>query len=245
MLAALAFLPTHADAAPSNAVDLRTRYLQRAPGRLATQWRVAELELPPWCKGTWMATSTLRSITAPAGYKLFGRTGSYEAARDTIGQPLVYKARFLRSGGLVVPDRAYNVACIAEAALGDGSVLSCSDDGARLSVRAVDGSVCDVRLLPLARVAMRGMTPTDEGGDVLYTAELVRQTVNVQLEDLRTQTSVKEVETITVWLDNSSDDVVQSLQRTATYLPRSDLRYVDAKGRPIDIRWYDVVYQRS
>ncbi len=60
--------------------------------------------------------------------------------------------------------------------------------------------------------------------------------MNIQLDALRRQPFRKGVETIMAWFDNNSDDVMQSLESTATFWPPKDLRYADAKRRLIDTK---------
>ena len=81
-----------------------------------------DVHYPPWALGRWTATSTLRSVYAPAGEDLFapGRNGTEALRLARVDTPLTYEVRWRRSGdgeGVVV-DRGYNVASISRASLG-------------------------------------------------------------------------------------------------------------------------------
>lgn len=77
----------------------------------------------------------------------------------------------------------------------------------------------------------------------LVTSETVRQNVMLKNDDLRVAPQIKEIETTTVFeLNATSNTLIKSWQRTCTYLPKSDLRYIDTKGRPVDVRWYELQY---
>lgn len=80
----------------------------------------------------------------------------------------------------------------------------------------------------------------------LLTSETVRQKVVPKSDDLRVAPQIKEVETTTVFEVNDGEDgLISSWQRTCTYVPKSDLKYIDTKGRPVDVRWYELQYARD
>jgi len=84
---------------------------------------------PPWMLGLWQVSSATRSVEAPLGPELFGSPAAFEAATQDVGKALTYTARFRRSTqGRVVADRAYNVASISRAAMGDAAVLQCYEE---------------------------------------------------------------------------------------------------------------------
>lgn len=202
---------------------------------------------PKYFLGRWKVTSTLKSVSAPAGYKLFGRDGALEAVQQQVDQsPLVYDSRFIRApGGKVISDRAYNTARIAAAAMGTDAVLDCVPSGINqigLSLRpnSAEGAIFAVVLSVLARDCVKS------DGKFLYVSELVRQSVRHGGEtDLKTHSQVREIETSCLYSLNEGADFIAAKQRTVSYLPRSDLHYADAKGRPVDIRNYDLVYNRN
>jgi len=89
---------------------------------------------PKWTLGKWTASSTLRSVLAPAGEGLFspGRNGTeaLRRAREEVGQPLEYAVRWRPAAGeLVVVDREYNTAAIARATMGRDAVQDVQADG--------------------------------------------------------------------------------------------------------------------
>lgn len=100
-----------------------------------------------------------------------------------------------------------------------------------------------------------GKSARSDGSDVhmferpcrgVITSETVRQSVTLKNDDLRIAPQVKIVETLTIFqVDSAEESKLKCWQRTCTYLPKSDLRYVDAKGRPVDLRWYEVEYIRE
>lgn len=229
----------------------------RAPPRPRAQFRVRELAFPSWCSGNWDVTSTLQSVSAPAGYKLFD---TYDAAKAEIGTKIFYRARFLQQNESTIPDRAYNVSSIGEAAFGAMSVLDCDTSGKaaqRVDI-AIRPYASDIVYIVSSQTLARHsayMAPPDPTRIaeldvrnaqevVFYFSETVRQTVMPDTPDLRARRSVKDVETTTVFFP-VDDHRFFTLQRTATYLTREDLRYVDAKNRPVDVRWYNVQYTRT
>lgn len=155
--------------------------------------------------------------------------------------------------------------------MGKSSVLSCGHvrgdvDGIVASVRPnnADGNVYNITARTLSRYEGYHTVPTslalsdgERGaladalklaGDeqVLYTTETIRQRVVPDNNDLRAMPLIKEIETTTVFLHEHTTNTnsFKTLQRTCTYLPKSDLRYPDARGRPVDVRWYFVEYTR-
>lgn len=62
--------------------DLSLRLGRQAPGRPGANIFSDDLFYPNYFAGVWKSKSTLKSVACPAGYKLFGRMGSYEAAME-------------------------------------------------------------------------------------------------------------------------------------------------------------------
>lgn len=60
--------------------DLPTRLEQRVSQEIPERIFQSNLYFPDYFTGTWDTESTLLSATCPAGYKLFGRPGSFEEA---------------------------------------------------------------------------------------------------------------------------------------------------------------------
>lgn len=61
--------------------DLIARMRQGAPKRPVTHLFQNDIYYPDYFAGVWNTESTLVSVTCPAGYKLFGRPGTFENAQ--------------------------------------------------------------------------------------------------------------------------------------------------------------------
>lgn len=184
-----------------------------------------------------------------------------------MNRPVYYPSRFVRFGGRVVSDRAFNVKTIAEATMGSRCVLDCRTVGKGVNyltttVRPNGGAagVFVVNMKTLFRQAQKGplskamvekfhpdngMSAMDEGAEGLFTSEMVRQEVRLDTSDMKVMPMIREVETVTLFmLREGTRDRISAWQKTSSYLTRSDLKYVDAKGRPVDVRWYQLKYWR-
>lgn len=94
--------------------------------------------------------------------------------------------------------------------------------------------------------AAKENTDSEENGLGLYTSEMVRQEVRLDTEDLRVMPMIREVETTTLFVAKPRNgDVIEAWQKTSSYLTRSSSQYVDARGGPVDVRWYQVKYFRQ
>lgn len=190
--------------------------------------------------------------------------------KQELQKPSCYSSRFRKIGSQVISDRTYNVKSIAKASMGSRAVLDCTqprDDANQLTLSlspdAANGALYNVKMKVLSRQQQESVLPVDfpmkmskvENGmnestelnkKGLYTAETTRQDIRLDTSDPRVSSQVRDIETITVF-DISGDnfDVIDSWQRTSSYLTRSSLQYVDAKGRPIDVRCYHVKYRRT
>lgn len=179
--------------------------------------------------------------------KLLGGEAAYESALQQVkGPALEYEARFVfDENGDVVADRAFNVEHIAKAAMGETAVLECSARGINnMDVSlGLNGGVLAISMETLGRDGKMM-----EDGKRLVAGEFVRQSVRIDGKDGRNglRERVKEVETVCEYLvRNGRDDCFEAVQRTLTFLPRGDLRSVDAKGRAVDVRTYHLVYTRK
>lgn len=61
--------------------DLKIRLAKGAPGRPEEKLFQEDIFYPDYFAGVWKTESKLLSVSCPAGYKLFGRTGAFEQAR--------------------------------------------------------------------------------------------------------------------------------------------------------------------
>lgn len=190
-----------------------------------------------------------------------------------VGKVLKYESRFIQFDGHVVCDRPFNVTAISRSTMGPYSVLDCdlvgdSPNYLKMSIRPSggNGSIFFVGIKTIARQQQTSELPPNLGnefdggsfeqreylkGDLdnctmgLFTSETVRQEIQLDTENLRIQPLIKHVETTTVFLDQPGNfDTITAWQKTSIYLTRSSLKYVDARGKPIDVRWYRVRYSR-
>lgn len=167
----------------------------------------------------------------------------------------------------MISDRSYNVKAIAEATMGRQCVLDCRLVGNDVNfmtatIRPHEGSagIFVVNLRTLFRQVQKGPLQKEvvegyhiDGGvssmehdlEGFYTSEMVRQEVQLDKSDLRAVPMIREVETTTLFTMNEGiQDQISAWQKTCSYLTKSDLKYVDAKGRPVDVRWYQLKYSR-
>ena len=150
---------------------------------------------PPWFDGEWTCSSTTVSVEAPAGVGLFGGNRTFTAAREDVGQTLVYKTRFRPSltfstepsRNSVVSDREFNVASIARAIMGENAVREVSS-GRRSSRGGGMGGgrgSGDVAGLPVDNEASAAcvavlLAPAGAGG-ALFRAELTTTQRHVEV----------------------------------------------------------------
>lgn len=165
----------------------------------------------------------------------------------------------------MISDRAFNVAAIASATMGRGAVLDArtsGTDGMSMTIApsGADGRVFTVSMRVIGRSQQMGITSdvantlSKIGADEMHVderwtseavvmSETVRQTVRLERSDLKNGTKIKEVETTSVFVPEGRN--VVGCQRTCSYIPRADMMAADAKGRPVDVRWYSLSYSRE
>lgn len=184
-----------------------------------------------------------------------------------INQTIFYPTRFVRVDGRVISDRSYNVKAIAEATMGRQSVLDCRLVGKDVNImtttiRPYEGSagvfVVNLRTLfrqvqkgPFQKAIVEGLgadnavSITGQELEGFYTSEMVRQEIRLDTNDLKVMPMIREVETTTLFvMKDGMQDQLSAWQKTCSYLTKSDLKYVDTKGRPVDVRWYQLKYSR-
>jgi len=229
-----------------------------------------DISFPSYFTGVWNSNSTTKSIQAPCGIPLFGGNATYTRAMTEVGTSITYRSRFLPSSSsnsndqtaassIAIADREFNVAEITKASMGTKAVMDIpiatpNKLSAVLSPNGADGMIVRADLLTLAR------REESVGKREFHCSEVVRQIVSPlgNAAGGRTRSSlVKEVETTSLYtaLPGSSEEgdirEIRCLQRTATFLVPSQedpmaLRMWEAsRGRPIDIRFYDVVYTKQ
>jgi hypothetical protein len=233
-----------------------------------------DIYYPDWFQGTWQVVSTTQVVSAPCGRALFGSNATWTAAQAEIGTTLVYDARFVSATATAplqqqtvawIADRSYNVQCIAQAALGRNSVMDIAvATPNRLTATLLapqassgvgnTGSLVRVDLLTLARY----QETVDEWH--FDCSEVVREVIapvrtgsgsgSTEASRPRVNAIVKDIETTSLYTFDPVRNQIACRQRSASYLvpsdtnPRSIQLWQLAQGRPVDVRWYDVLYTR-
>jgi hypothetical protein len=203
--------------------------------------------------------SILTNVIAPCGRQLFGGNETFLSATKEIGPAaaLQYDARFIpESTGRAIADREYNVKSIAKVSLGKNSVvdISLATPNKFSCLIAPDGSptMLTVDLIVLNR--------RQEIIDEIHfdCSEVVREIVSTAGERSTRQRStlLKEIETCSLYtaiVPNDGGPCTQVIcrQRSAAFLlPSQDdpmimKMFEYCRGRPVDVRFYDVLYTRN
>ena len=211
-----------------------------------------------WLAGTWNVESVLVDVLAPCGIQLFGGNVTMAAAKKEIGPSaaLLYEARFSpTSNARAIADREYNVKSIAKVALGPNSVVdvSLATPNKFSCLLSPQGSptMMTVDLIVLNRL--------EENVDETHfdCAEVVREIVSPVGKGSQRKGSplLKEIETCSLYSavvpkDGGPVIEVKCRQRSASFLlpsqqdPIAMKMFEYSRGRPIDVRFYDVVYKK-
>jgi hypothetical protein len=231
----------------------------------------ADIFYPAWFAGTWSVDSRCTKVQAPCGVALFGGNRTYASAQKEIGTSLLYESRFVTTtanaaagdqetatGNIVTADREYNVKSIAKAAMGPNSVVDVplATPNKFSCVLAPKGSPSLLRV-DLITLNRRQETISDTQ---FHCSEVVREIVapvGPQASAVtNTNPILKEVETTSLYTyyDPKSvkpgDPLVRCRQRSATFLLPSQENELQmylfsaARGRPVDVRFYDVFYTK-
>eukprot|EP00980_Cylindrotheca_fusiformis_P020985 scaffold7987_cov200-Cylindrotheca_fusiformis.AAC.14 len=228
---------------------------------------IPDIYYPSYFAGVWEASSVATRVEAPCGVPLFGGNNTFTAAQNDLGKEkaLGYRARFVSDGaGKVVADREFNVREIAKATMGANSVVDVplATPNKFCCLLAPSGSP---NLLTVAIIALARREESNE--KTFDCSEVVRQivapanqkkpqtVVPMQAPSRRSTTLLKEIETISLYspvgLENGKVDKITCNQRTATFLlpsqedPVAYQMWQMTRGRPIDVRFYDVTYTRQ
>ena len=200
-----------------------------------------------WFAGTWKVVSECTDVQAPCGIALFGGNRTYEAALADRGasKALSYESRFL-AGDAVIADREFNVKSIAKVAMGENSVVdvSLATPNKFSCLLSLEGapSLITVDLL----VLNRRQEQVDETH--FDCSEVVREIVSGV--ERTSSAMLKEVETTSLY-HLQTDGSIQCRQRSATFLlpsqddPMALQMWQAARGRPIDVRFYNVLYTKK
>lgn len=205
------------------------------------------------------------NVEAPCGIPLFGGNRTYTAAKNEMEQAnaLKYRARFVTStANAVIADREFNVREIATATMGKNSVLNVAiatpNKFCCLLAPAGSPNLLTVDIIALARRQENNEKSFD-------CSEVVRQIVapanqNKPQAGIPTSpaksgvpTLLKEIETVSLYTSgpviNGQVQTITCRQRTATFLlpsqddPVAYQIWQMTRGRPIDVRFYDVTYK--
>ena len=92
----------------------------------------ADVVYPSWFEGVWDSASTTRNVYCPIGIDLFGGESMWQKAQKDVGSTINYKSKFMKvptgddKGGkqVVIADRLFNIAAIADSAVGKVSVYA-------------------------------------------------------------------------------------------------------------------------
>ena len=230
---------------------------------------------PKYFSGVWQAKSVATNVEAPCGVQLFGGNNTFAAALNEIGteKALVYRARFVPdTDGKVIADREFNVREIVKATMGGNSVLDVplATPNKFCALLAPVGSpnILKVDIISLAR--RQESNSEDDNNSTFDCSEVVRQIVAPANQN-KPQAGVvpmqppqpsgrsallKEIETVSLYNAQATNkdgivDTIKCRQRTATFLlpsqddPIAYQMWQMTRGRPIDVRFYDVTYTRQ
>ena len=219
--------------------------------------------------GVWNVTSIATEVKAPCGIALFGGNSTYQTALREIGpeNALKYRARFLpdelpsSQKQISIADREFNVREIAKAAMGKNSVLDVSlvtpnKFSCILAPVGADISF-SVDMISLAR------RQENRSKNKFDASEVVRQIISpannkspngIPSANPQSAPNLKEIETISLYSVNSEMGKITEIkctQRSATFLlpsqtdPLAYKMWQATRGRPIDVRFYDVTYTKK
>lgn len=227
----------------------------------------SDIFYPSYFAGVWNAESVATDVYAPCGISFFGGNSTYLNAKAEIGpeKALKYKARFVGPNDAVIADREFNVKEIAKAAMGFNAVVDVSmvtpNKFSCLLAPAGANKLFKVDMIALAR-RYDEPSVTPQRFDC---SEVVRQII-VPADNAGRQPSsvpssgganpnLKEIETISLYTAVPGPDgaisTIQCRTRSATFLLPSQTEPVAYKmwemtrGRPIDVRFYDVTYTKN
>ena len=178
---------------------------------------------------------------------------------DEIGTTLNYSSRFIPIGNGdtndCIADRERNVRSIAQAAMGANSVLE---------IPVVSPNKLTALLSPLGspsilRVDLVTLNRRQEtlSDTEFHCSEVVREIVTPmstsgqpQITSNNDNRLLKEIETVSLYKYNPNTDTITCRQRSASFILPSQSSMMAlkmweaARGRPVDVRFYDVTYTR-
>mmetsp|Transcript_23488 Transcript_23488/g.34808 ORF Transcript_23488/g.34808 Transcript_23488/m.34808 type:complete len:328 (-) Transcript_23488:12-995(-) len=266
-IASTFFIPSvaHANAVDAESLSLQnglleSRVLENVLSPPPYQMEGSDIYYPEYFNGLWNVFSTTTEVKAPCGIQLFGGNNTYARAQNEVNTSLRYKCRFVPSRPQgIVADREYNVIEIAKAAMGDNSVLEVPlSTPNKVSVILAPNGANQILKADLITIARR--TENINSGE-FHCSEVVRQVIGPAKPTNSgvggggaRSTLLKEIETASLYtaVRNEKGDVteIKCRQRSATFLlpsqqdPMAYKMWELSRGRPIDVRFYDVSYTR-
>jgi hypothetical protein len=200
---------------------------------------------------------------APCGEALFGGEMRLQKARDEIGTALSYRSRFIQGSrseddeSRIVADREFNVQEIAKASMGNSAVLNIVASPNLVSCTLFPTGSDQLIRADLVILARR--QEKENRNETKFVCSEVSQQIISTVEagtalgqvTTNKNRQLKQIETISLFqrLD-TTEEQIQCIQRTATFLVPSQQDPIALKlwqlsqGRPIDVRFYDVVYTK-
>jgi len=221
--------------------------------------------------GVWNVSSVATEVYAPCGVALFGGNTTYQAAKKEIGieNALKYRSRFLAdqssAKSIAIADREFNVREIAKVAMGKNSVQDVSKAtpnkfSCLLSPAGSGGKLFNVNMISVAR---RQENKSKSDFDC---SEVIRQIISpynsngagtsIPSANPGSTSILKEIETISSYqigeINPSTGKVteIKCVQRSASFLvpsqtdPMAYKMWQAARGRPVDVRFYEVTYTK-
>lgn len=205
--------------------------------------------------GSWNVTYILTSVEAPCGEAFFGGEMRLQNAKADLGTALNYRSRFIqgRDGdSTIIADREFNVQEIAKASMGNSAVLDIVASPNLVSCTLFPTDSDKLIHADLVILARR----QEKKNETTFLCSEVSQQIVSAVEEGRQLTSnknrqLKQIETISLFqLQDTMGEKLHCYQRTATFLVPSQQDPVAlrmwqlSEGRPIDVRFYHVVYSK-
>lgn len=255
--------PSHAAEILENGL-LETRVLENVLSPPPYGMEGTDIYYPSYFNGVWNVDSKTTEIKAPCGILLFGGNNTYARAQSEISTSLRYKARFIAEGtssnnNAVIADREYNVVEIAKAAMGSNAVLNVPlATPNKVSVVLTPNGANQILTADLLTLNRRSEVIND---CEFHCSEVVRQVIapankvnSVATTTSTSPTLLKEIETASLYRavrdNNGAIREIKCRQRSATFILPSQQDQIAyqmwqaTRGRPIDVRFYDVVYTK-
>jgi hypothetical protein len=263
-IASTLFIPSVAQAvdAESSALEnglIESRVLENVLSPPPYQMEGSDIYYPEYFNGVWNVFSTTTEVKAPCGIQLFGGNNTYARAENEVNTSLRYKCRFVPATKGIIADREYNVIEIAKAAMGENSVLEVPlTTPNKVSVILAPNGANQVLKADLLTLARRS---ENINSSEFHCTEVVRQVIgpakpssNGALGGGARSSLLKEIETASLYTavrDEKGNVIeIKCRQRSATFLqpsqqdPMAYKMWELSRGRPIDVRFYDVSYTK-